>query len=753
MTDHEKDLIYTPSEVSDLTLTEIARRSSDKTPGVPFGLPNVDSKMVPLRPGELIVLLGRPSMYKSGLAQWWARSIAEKQLATDDNRVVVYVTTEMAIEELGLYDLAVGARLDAGEIARGHISDEDMLALEKAGVHRSALPLWLLGHSLSRRRKRLSINMFSIEKSLYWVEDKMNFTARILFIDYLNLLDSVREPGHPPAADRRLAISDIVKCAKDMALNLGCPVVLLAQANRRVDEKDWKMPDMSDGMECVAGDTLIMDAISGRVRTVADWYGEGAPLTVHAKHGWELKPAQAQWIRQSGVRPLLKIITRGGRMIRVTANHPLFRDDGFAFAGSLKVGDWVAVARRLPVLASGELSIERAEFLGLMLGDGSYINGSTPTYMCGHDTILGEHIAEIAQREWGVRVALKEHSKYPGNYQANLSGPPNVGPGKNPLINWLREIGVYGQRHDNATVPEIVQTAPIESVRAFLRGYVTADGSFPAPRSSSHVNISFSSVSRPMLEQVRYLLLRCGLNSSLRVCGRKDASAQVIYSLRVSGRANVSRFMDEIGFSKSAKAERIRPIYEQARSIWTANRRDTELWPPSICLQAIEATKRFGIETGHGKRLTLNMVKGRAVSSTRLAHVGRVIDDPALVAMGEGDIAWDRIKSIEPDGEEMTYDLCVPDGHNFVASGLVTHNSASIEQYADKIFSIWYPKVSETNPTITAPNGKSYKITDHLLFFAMIKQKNGPAGGFWPLYVDPSTNEIAMLTEDDRFRY
>lgn len=249
MTEHEKDLIYTPSEVSDLTLTEIARRSSDKTPGVPFGLPNVDSKMVPLRPGELIVLLGRPSMYKSGLAQWWARNIAEKQLATDDNRVVVYVTTEMAIEELGLYDLAVGARLDASEIARGHISEEDMLCLERAGAHRSALPLWLLGHSLSRRRKRLSINMFSIEKSLYWVEDKMNFTARVIFIDYLNLLDSVRDPGRPPAADRRLAISDIVKCAKDMALNLGCPVVLLAQANRRVDEKDWKLPEMSDGME------------------------------------------------------------------------------------------------------------------------------------------------------------------------------------------------------------------------------------------------------------------------------------------------------------------------------------------------------------------------------------------------------------------------------------------------------------------------------------------------------------------------
>ena len=248
----DRDLIYTPQEVSDLTLDEITKRLESKEDGVPFGLKDVDSKMNPLRPGELLVLLGRPSMYKSGVAQWWARTLAERELQAERDKIVVFVTTEMAVEELGLYDLSVSAGLDASEVVRGNIVPEDFAKLHKASVHRSALPLWLLGHSLARRRKRLSINMFTIERSLYWIEDNMNFGAKIIFIDYLNLLDSSRRPGEVPNADRRWNISDIVKCAKDMALNLGCPVVLLAQAHRRVDEKAWKLPEMADAMESAA---------------------------------------------------------------------------------------------------------------------------------------------------------------------------------------------------------------------------------------------------------------------------------------------------------------------------------------------------------------------------------------------------------------------------------------------------------------------------------------------------------------------
>lgn len=42
-----------------------------------------------------------------------------------------------------------------------------------------------------------------------------------------------------------------------------------------------------------------------------------------------------------------------------------------------------------------------------------------------------------------------------------------------------------------------------------------------------------------------------------------------------------------------------------------------------------------------------------------------------------GDVHWDEVVSVEPRGEEMTYDLTVDETHNFVADGIVVHNSHS----------------------------------------------------------------------------
>lgn len=130
-------------------------------------------------------------------------------------------------------------------------------------MRRSILPLWLLGHSLARRRERQRISMYTIEKALFWIEDNMDFRARVIFLDYLNLLKSVRQPGHEPT--RRIQITEIVHTAKDMALNLGCPVVMVAQAHRRVDEREWKLPKMADCMESAS-----IEQFSEKVLSV--WY-------------------------------------------------------------------------------------------------------------------------------------------------------------------------------------------------------------------------------------------------------------------------------------------------------------------------------------------------------------------------------------------------------------------------------------------------------------------------------------------------
>lgn len=250
-TNAPQEMVYTPVEVARYTLDELERRRAEKTTGVPMGISDVDAIMNPLRPGQLVVILGRPGNYKSGLAQWWARHTAFALRESADVEVVVYTTLEMPIEELGMYDLAVQARLDAAAVSRGEIDDAELEALQNAAAQRAVLPLWLIGHSLAKRKKRAHITIHTLEQALYWIEDNYKdaagngFKARIVFLDYLNLM----RPDENIGNERRNEIESIVRCAKDMALFLGCPVVMLAQARRECEDREWKLPTLRDAYE------------------------------------------------------------------------------------------------------------------------------------------------------------------------------------------------------------------------------------------------------------------------------------------------------------------------------------------------------------------------------------------------------------------------------------------------------------------------------------------------------------------------
>ncbi|HSD86681.1 MAG TPA: error-prone DNA polymerase [Kofleriaceae bacterium] len=51
------------------------------------------------------------------------------------------------------------------------------------------------------------------------------------------------------------------------------------------------------------------------------------------------------------------------------------------------------------------------------------------------------------------------------------------------------------------------------------------------------------------------------------------------------------------------------------------------------------------------------------------------LESPELKRLADSDVYWDRIISIEPTGEQETYDLSIDGNHNFLANDFVVHNS------------------------------------------------------------------------------
>jgi replicative DNA helicase len=97
-----------------------------------------------------------------------------------------------------------------------------------------------------------------------------------------------------------------------------------------------------------------------------------------------------------------------------------------------------------------------------------------------------------------------------------------------------------------------------------------------------------------------------------------------------------------------------------------------------------------------------------------------------------GDIYWDEIIAIEPDGEAHVYDLTVEGLHNFVANDIVVHNS--IEQDADIVMFIYREELYD-------------KETDKkgIAELHIAKHRNGPIGVV-PMRFDSATTRFDDLT-------
>ena len=92
-------------------------------------------------------------------------------------------------------------------------------------------------------------------------------------------------------------------------------------------------------------------------------------------------------------------------------------------------------------------------------------------------------------------------------------------------------------------------------------------------------------------------------------------------------------------------------------------------------------------ETYNGGYLLGTPERRRRFSRTRLARMAGVLESEVLANIAQSDLFWDRIVEITPLGEQPTFDVTVKGTHNFIADGVVVHNS--IEQDADVVMFLY----------------------------------------------------------------
>jgi replicative DNA helicase len=211
-----------------LGLIDARKRNAPGSMGVPTGFAQLDRLVAGFRPGQLVIIAGRPGMGKTSLA---LNVVLNATLSSDVGSMLF--SLEMSKEEIVERMLSMQGGIDSKRLRVGEMTARDDTRIaEAAGLVKQTniliddtgvlTPLEIL--TKARRAIMKDQNL------------------KLLVVDYIQLLDSTDTQRR----SRVQEISEITRALKAMAKDLHVPVVALSQLSRATEHREDPRPQLSD---------------------------------------------------------------------------------------------------------------------------------------------------------------------------------------------------------------------------------------------------------------------------------------------------------------------------------------------------------------------------------------------------------------------------------------------------------------------------------------------------------------------------
>jgi replicative DNA helicase len=197
-----------------------------KLRGVPTGFPALDETLSGLHKSELIILGARPSVGKTSLALDIARNAAKA------GAKVGIFSLEMSRESLQDRIISAESQVPLWNILTGRIRNDEEFSMIQGALDRLSDANLYIDDSPSLN----VLQMRSMARRLQ-VEHGLD----LLIIDYLQLINARRQ------SDSMVnMITEISRGLKALARELKVPVLALSQLSRGLEQRDHKVPRLSD---------------------------------------------------------------------------------------------------------------------------------------------------------------------------------------------------------------------------------------------------------------------------------------------------------------------------------------------------------------------------------------------------------------------------------------------------------------------------------------------------------------------------
>lgn len=396
-----------------------------------------------------------------------------------------------------------------------------------------------------------------------------------------------------------------------------------------------------------------------------------SPIKYKGRSIWgDAKFRDADYHINNGIKPVKKILTKKGYFFSSTYNHRMIirKEDGFkwARADQMVVGDKIIIDRTERWHNGDfECTDDQAYYLGIMIGDGSYVNKYYLRYTT-EDKELSDFLCKMDNR-WSQQDRV-HWDLY----------------GKLEVLEWLDFWGLTPSYTPDKELPLTILGARKQAMAACLSGLFDTDGTVQVANKdkSTSITVSFCNVSEKLIRQMQFILLHFGIVSCVTT-RQRNPNHNLIYELLITGE-NVKIFADKINFRLSRKRNKLLDAIKE-KSVFISFEDYVPFVKDKMTEFALKHSKKgpntpfsevrnpyhINVSTMSRKNfLTFDYVK--MFIDKYAPFKGEFLDE--LKVYSNKNIYYDEILSIE-DGEAHTFDMYVPDGHRYCANGFFSHNS------------------------------------------------------------------------------
>ncbi|MCA9794055.1 MAG: replicative DNA helicase [Candidatus Eremiobacteraeota bacterium] len=212
------------------TFEELYERYQNQTrvTGVSTGFRDLDELTAGLQKSNLIIVAARPAMGKTAFCLSLAQNVV---LNKDDPRVVAVFSLEMSTAELCQRVLCSVAQVNAMDVRRGNLRDNEWQRITRAMNLLTDAPLYI--------DDTAGITPLEMKAKCRRLQKRHGLD--LIIIDYLQLMR-----GSGKIENRVQEISAISRQLKMLAKELNIPVIALSQVGRGVEARQDKRPSLSD---------------------------------------------------------------------------------------------------------------------------------------------------------------------------------------------------------------------------------------------------------------------------------------------------------------------------------------------------------------------------------------------------------------------------------------------------------------------------------------------------------------------------